>query len=264
MKTIKVILVDDEIDSLITIEEQIKLYCENVEVIGAYDDSEIGLAAIIKNKPDVAFLDIQMPKKNGIQVARELSEYNINIVFITAHQDYAIEAFKLSAMHYILKPIEDGTDLIEVFNRVRPNLTNNLPILEKLLENNYLNSYSQETEFALSDAERIRFFKVKDIIRLQADGNNCWFYFTNNRKMLVTKNMKTYSEVLQKYGLVKVNRSEVINLEHRVGIEKKNGPSVLLSDDSKVDISDMYRKNLPYYNKTPKNSLLSFWKKFTQ
>lgn len=258
METTKVILVDDEIDSLEAIEEQLKLYCDNVEVLGIYNDSELGLEAIIEKKPDVAFLDIQMPKKNGLEIAKEISKYNINVVFITAYEKFAIEAFRLSAVHYILKPLQDGTELKEVFRRIDVNYTKQLPVFETLVENKKSNSYSQETEIALVDAERVRFFKINEIIRLKAEGNNCQFFFTENRKMLVTKNMKTYSDPLEKYGLVRVSRSEVINLEHRVEIIKKGGPYVLLSDGSKVEITDTYRKNLPYYNKKSSFSLFGF------
>lgn len=257
---IKAILVDDEQDSLITISEQFGLYCPEVEIIGSYPDPEVALDRIIELRPDVAFLDIKMPKLNGLELAKRITPLGVKVVFITAYEKYALAAIKLSALDFLLKPLQDPDELRAVIAKLRSinDQRRQLPLFGQLLANEEKESYSQETEIGLADEKGVYFYQIKEIIRLKADKNCCEFYFTGDRKQYVTKNLGSFVEPLKKYNLVQVNRSEVINLTHRKELIKKGGPTLVMSDGSKVIVSNNYKQNLPYYNRPRKRPFLFF------
>jgi len=247
---IQTILVDDEPDSLITIEEQLKIHCKDVNILGTYTDPNEGLANILQKKPDVVFLDINMPKLNGIQLARKVAPEGVKVVFLTAYKEYAFEAIKLSAIDYLLKPLQDFSELTNVINKVKSfnsSPAKQFPVFDQLIKNKQVNQFDPNTEIALADEKSIYFYKVNEIVRLKAERNFCRFFFTENRTMLVSKNLGSFIPALEEYGFVQVNRSELINIAHRKQIIKRGGIHLLMSDGSKIDISKNYKDNLPYY-----------------
>lgn len=260
---INAILVDDEQDSLITIQEQFKMYCPEIRILGCYSDAEQGLEKILQLRPDVAFLDIQMPKLNGLELAKRISTIGVKVVFITAYDKYAIDAIKLSALDFLLKPIQEPEELRGVVEKVMhvQNQQIQLPVFEELLANERTDNYLQDTQIGLADENGVYFFKINEIIRLKAHRNCCEFIFTEGRSMLVTKNLGTFVEALHKYKLVQVNRSEIINLRHRQKLVKKGGPYLVMSDGAKVMVSNNYKENLPYYNRTANSLFTLFFRK---
>lgn len=260
---INAILVDDERDSLIAIQEQFKLYCPEIKILGSYTDAEQGLQKILQLRPDVAFLDIQMPKLNGLELAKRISSIGVKVVFITAYDKYAIDAIKLSALDFLLKPIQEPDELRAVVDKVMQaqHQQTQLPIFEELLANERAENYLQETQIGLADENGVFFFQIREIIRLKAQRNCCEFFFTEGRSMLITKNLGTFVEPLKNYNLVQVNRGEVVNLKHRKKLIKKGGPYLVMSDDTKVMVSHNYKDNLPYYNRTSNPLLTLFFRK---
>lgn len=260
---INAVLVDDEQDSLIAIQEQFKFYCPEVNIMGAFDDPEDALENILDLKPDVAFLDIRMPKLNGLELARRISPIGVKIIFITGYDEYAIDAIKLSALDYLLKPLHDASELQAAITKVI-NLSSQerqLPVFGELLENENQRNFSQETEIALADQKAVSYYKIEEIIRLKADKNYCQFFFTGGRDKVVSKNLGTFIDALKKYNLVQVNRSEVINLKHRKKLVTKDGPYLIMSDGAKVKVTDTFRKNLDYYKDSVGSKFTLFFKK---
>ena len=241
------ILLDDEEDGLITLQEQIKMYCPHVNIIGTYDDALFGLEKILELKPDVAFLDIQMPQMSGLEVARQVIPEGIQVIFVTAHQEYSVDALRLTAHDYLLKPLQESEDLIDAVNRLETRKTSSQlgVIFQRLLENNALENYSQETEIALADDKVIIFPKVKDIIRMEAHGSCCKFILTNNKQFTVTKNLGSFMDSLKKYGVLRANRSEAVNMAHKTQVIR-SGPYLVMSDGAKVSITDTYRSEFPF------------------
>lgn len=249
-KNLNAVIVDDEKDSLDAIYEQIKLYTPGVNVIGCFDDPLEGLQMIQKTNPDVIFLDIQMPKLNGLELARQLRALKTQIIFVTAYSQYAIDAIKLSALDYILKPIDDPEELIDAIKKVRQRLPerfalnqNNLPVLEKLITNEREEHYPQKTKIGLADDEGVLYVKVKNIIRLEAQKNYCEFFFLNDKSKIVSKNMGYYINSLKKYNLVQVHRGHVVNLNHVKKYVRREGPFLRMADGSEIPVSKHYLVN---------------------
>ncbi len=246
-KTLTAIIVDDEEDSIVTLEEQIKLYCPEVTVIGTYDDAILGNQKILELRPDVAFLDIQMPKRSGLEIAREVIPAGVHVVFITAYRQYAIDAIRLSAFDYLLKPLQEYEELVDAVRRVKETVAVEKagPVFERLLENERNEDYSQETEIKLYDDKHIYFHKVKEIIRLKAHGNYCQFFFKNSKTLTIAKNLGTFMKSLKKYGLIRANRSEAVNMSHLQKVIR-SGPYLVMSDGEHVQVTSTYRDDFPF------------------
>ena len=247
---IRAILIDDEQDSLNAIEEQIKLYCPSVEIIGTFDNPFEGLEAIQTQNPDLVFLDIEMPRMNGLELARQIQTEDTHIIFVTAHDRYAINAIKLSALDYILKPM-DAEELQEAVHKLasKQNMTppetdtNRSNVIGKLISNLHNNSFSQDTIIRLPDDKGVSYVKIKDIIRLEAQRNYCLFHFTDGNSMLVSKNIGYYKSELEYYSFIQSHRSHIINSEHIKKFVRIDGPYLVMSDGSNVPVSKQYREN---------------------
>lgn len=245
-KNISAILIDDEQDALSALEEQIKLYCPGVRILGAFDEAKKGLEAVRTFKPDVVFLDIQMPGMTGLELARAISSEQARVIFVTAYSQYAINAIKLSALDYLLKPV-DPDELIAAVKKAeehRPGPepdANTMPVLSHLLLEAQSQSYSQDTTIRLPDDKGINYVRIRDIIRLEAQRNYCLFHFLNGAHLLVSKNLGTFIEPLRPYDLVQVHRGHVVNMKHIKRYVKANGPYLQMCDGSEVPVSKGYK-----------------------
>ena len=249
-KNIRAILIDDEQDSLSALKEQIKLYCPEVYIHGTYDDPRKGLEAIRQSPPHVVFLDIQMPGMTGLELMEALSSEDLNIVLVTAYSQYAIDAIKLSALDYLLKPV-DPDELVAAVEKVKKRVgakqkedIGRIPILGRLLHDAQAQVFSQDTIIGLADDKGIFYVKIKDIVRLEALRNYCYFYFADGTNMLVSKNIGIYIDSLEKYKLVQVHRTHVVNLNHVKRYFKINGHYLKMSDGSEVPVSKSFKDNL--------------------
>ncbi len=250
MKNIRTILIDDELDSLSAIREQIKLYCPEVAIAGAFDDPRKGLEAIRTHQPDVVFLDIQMPGMTGLELAGLINAGETSIVFVTAFDHYAINAIKLSALDYLMKPV-DPDELKLAIGKVKTRVAqkgagdaHRIPVLGKLLQDSQLQSYSQETIIGLPDEKGVSYVKIKDIIRLEASRNYCNFCLLDGTVALVSKNIGVFIEGLQKYDMIQVHRAHVVNRNHIKRYVKLNGPYLKMCDGSEVPVSNSFKDNL--------------------
>ncbi len=248
--SIRAILIDDELDSLNAIEEQIKLYCPTVEIVGKFDNSVLGLEAILAEKPGLVFLDIEMPQMTGLEVASKIQDDGIHIIFVTAHARYAISAIKLSALDYILKPM-DVDELKEAIEKLHQKVDNGTPATEtnrskvigNLVSNLHNNSFSQDTVIRLPDDKGISYVKIKDIVRLEAQRNYCLFCFVDGSTMLVSKNIGYYKDELEYYNFVQSHRSHIVNSVHIKKYIKVDGHQLILTDNSNVPVSKHFKDN---------------------
>ncbi len=231
------IIVEDEKHSRETLVGLLKLYCKNVNVIAEADGMMSGINAIKKHKPDVVFLDIQMPDGSGFRLLESLDEIDFGIIFTTAFDQFAIKAIKFSAIDYLLKPIFPD-DLVAAVKKAeeRQDARNTRKSVEILLEN-MKRPETEPPKIVLSTAERINVVQVQDIIRCESDNYYTLFFFKNGSKLLVSKTLKENEELLKDYNFIRPHKSHLINVMYIKSFNKKEGGYILLTDGSRVPVS---------------------------
>jgi two-component system, LytTR family, response regulator len=237
---IRTIIVEDENKARETLVNMLGMYCPSVDIVDQADCVEKGVKSINYNNPDLVFLDIQMPDGTGFDLLKKLKDQNFKLVFTTAFEEYAIKAFKFSAIDYLLKPI-DPEDLVKTITKIERIIEdeNNQIKLKALLEN--IETISTEVKkIVLKTAESIHIVKVKDIIRCESSSNYTSFFFRDGKKLLVSKTLKEFDEMLSDYGFFRVHQSHLVNTQYITSFEKSDGGFLAMSDDSKIPVS--YRK----------------------
>ncbi|MEO1448734.1 MAG: LytTR family DNA-binding domain-containing protein, partial [Bacteroidota bacterium] len=216
-------------------------YCEGVMVVGMGEDVPTGVAEIIRHRPDVVFLDIELPVQSGFELFNYFPTRNFEVVFTTAYDQYAVRAFRLSAADYLLKPI-DLEELREALRKVRERRTrgeqlSNLEILRKNL------SHEQATHVALPTQEGFEFCLAEDITRCEADGNYTHIYLKEGEHVLVCRTLKEFDELLQGQRFFRAHRSHLINLRFVRKYTRAKAPVITMHDGSQVTLSSGKRES---------------------
>lgn len=237
MTTMRSLIIDDETTSCRILKKLLNAYCPDVEVIGEAYSAETGIAAIKKYRPDILFLDIQMPEGDGFYLLQQLEEINFRIIFITAYDQYAIKAIKFSALDYLLKPLNID-DLVSAVDRYRKsrNLTNEKACVDHL-RSNLLPAKNPLNKIAIPGLNEVHFIEISSITRIEAEGNYTHFYTDKAEHFLVANTLKEYDELLNGHHFFRVHQSHLINLKKVTKYIKGKGGQVMLSDGSIVDVA---------------------------
>jgi len=239
---IKCILVDDESNSLEMMEWLLKTYCPDVKIEAMCNSAEKGLEAIHALKPDVVFLDIEMPHMNGFDMLEQFDRLFFDVVFCTAYDQFAIKAFKYSALNYLLKPV-DPDDLKETIRRIKERRA--IPTREQieLLMNGIKNSQKPTANrIALTANDGLIFVSTHDILYCQAESNYTTVVLTNNRKIMVSKVLKDIDEALSGPDFYRVHNSYLVNLNHIQKFVRGDGGYVVMNDGMSIGISRSRRQ----------------------
>jgi len=236
-RKLKTIIVDDEPDAVNFINSIIGEYCTSLEVVGkAYNVTE-GVQQIKREKPDLVFLDVEMPNGTGFDLLTHFPEKTFDVVFITAFNHYAIKAIKFSAVDYILKPININ-EFIEAVNRVirkrseKPSQSNeNFRILMENLRS------SLPSRLAIPTADGMEYLNPREIIRIEADRSYSWFYISGKRKILVSKHLKEFQDLLGDRHFFRSHNSHLINLKYVRKYIRREGGYIEMMDGSQIPIS---------------------------
>lgn len=241
---IRTILVEDEVKARETLANMLGLYCPSVEIIDQADCVERGVKSIQYNNPDLVILDIQMPDGTGFDLLKKLKTHNFKLVFVTAYEEHAIKAFKFSAIDYLLKPV-DAEDLVETITKIERLIEyeHNQIKLKALLEN-IENISTEVKKIVLKTSESIHIVKVKDIIRCESSSNYTQFFFHDGKKLLVSKTLKEYDELLSDYGFFRVHQSHLVNTQYIKSFEKGEGGFLVMTDESKIPVSFRKKEGL--------------------
>ncbi len=233
---IRALIVDDEEKGRHTLRNLLNEYCTQVEVVALADSPATGFKAIQEYQPELVFLDIRMPASDeGFQLLESIDNIQFAVIFTTSYDEYAIRAIKFSALDYLLKPI-NILELQKSVNRYLKRRGNSDAVAIKNLP-----KYAQEFQkLGLPSIEGLTFINVGEIIRCEADGNCTVFYTTNRKKIMVTKTLKYYDELLSNSNFHRIHGSHLINLKHIVKYKKEGG--VELSDGSEVYVSARKKK----------------------
>lgn len=228
----KAVVVDDVEKFRENLIQDLNEFCPEVHVVGTAD-GVVSAAKIIKSKkPDVVFLDIQINEGTAFDLLEVLGEINFKIIFTTASDEYAIKAFKISAIDYLLKPI-DIDDLKSAVDKFK--LINSDDY--QLLRSNIKEKDKSNKRLALHSHDKIEIIEIGNIIRCESNINYTRFHFVDGSKMLVTKTLKEFDGMLSDYGFYRVHQSHLINIDHLKEYVKIDGGYLKMYDGSSVPIS---------------------------
>ena len=231
---IKTIILDDEKHCLITLEHLLKQF-DDVEILAILQDSREAKAAIETLKPDIVFLDIEMPNLTGFEVLEQFESFDFKFVFTTAYNQYAIKALKMSALDYLLKPIsvEDIQELIERFRQ------DQLFVSKEQLSNVYkFDKDKIQDRIALSVQEGLLFVMIEDIMYVEASGSYCNIVMKDQTKHLISKGISMFEEVLgDQPNFFRAHKSYIINLKFVKQYIRGDGGEIVMKDGKFVNIS---------------------------
>lgn len=233
---IKTILIDDEAAALNVLSKKIEVYCEGIKVVAQCQSSKDGLLAIQAYKPDLVFLDIEMPWMNGFEMLECLGDQiDFNIVFVTAYDQYAIQAFKVKALDYLLKPVEKD-DLISCINRVKSHIEKfDSKSLEELMQE--INKNEGAKRMTVNSTEGMEILNLNDIIYCQAASNYTYIYTSNDRKIVVSKTLSEIEKSLNPNFFMRIHKSYNVNMNYVMRYSNIEGSELVLRNESKLPIS---------------------------
>jgi two-component system LytT family response regulator len=241
---IRAIIIDDEVHCINRLAELLKEYCEeNICVVGCFQTVEEGITGILKLQPDLVFLDVQINDKTGFDILKELHEINFEIIFTTAYEKYAVQAFKFSAIDYLLKPV-DPDDLVPAVNKVNKKISGS-EISQKIdtLFHNLKNSQASQ-KISIPTLDGLIFLDINDIIRCQSQINYSIIFLKDKQKITVAKTLKEFEELLSNFNFYRVHNSHLINLAYIKKYNKGKGGTISMSDHSEVEVSFRRKEGL--------------------
>ncbi len=232
----KAIIIDDEYHCIESINLLIKKYHPQVEVIAEITNPSQAIKTIHSKKPDLVFLDIKMPEMTGFELISKFDEIDFNIIFTTAYDEFAIKAFRVGALDYLLKPI-DPNELNQAIKKVEKKKLQGLSSLQiKGLLNQVNHLLNAREKLSLPTNNGVSFIKIDDIIRCEADSNYtrviCF-----NKEHLVCKTLKELEELLKYADFQRIHHSHLINLKHIEKYHRGQGGFVLMTNGDHVDVS---------------------------
>jgi two-component system LytT family response regulator len=245
---ITALLIDDDKHLRKGMKSLLERHAPEMLIVGEAESVKTGIEAIEKYNPQVVFLDIHLTDGTGFdileQVAKTNGKLNSHIIFITAHEQYALKAFKFSALDFLLKPV-DPEDLKKSIVKIKEVLEKNTSFehIDLLLEN-IRKKVDNFKRIALSTAEGIHLFEISDIIRCESQDNYTQFFIKNHKPLLISKTLKEYEELLSEHGFERIHQSHLININYLKSYIKNDGGYVIMGDNAKLPIAQRKKERL--------------------
>ena len=229
-------MIDDELTSLENLKQKLEEFCSQVKVVGA-TQNPIEAISLIKNlKPDILFLDIEMPRMSGFRMLEELGEYDAEIIFTTAYNHYAIDALRISAFDYLVKPIAIE-ELERAVNRLAERKTTHVQERLHVFKESMNSNKSQNNKIAVPISDGFEFVVIKNILRIEASLSYSRIFLADGSSILVSKLLKDFEDILTPYNFFRVHNSHLINLKYIKKYIRGVGGQVLMDNGDLIDVS---------------------------
>ena len=239
----KAIIIDDEPKGRLALKQKLADYCPDVNVIAEADNGPEGIFLIEFHKPAIIFLDIEMPRMNGFEMLSEIEEKNFHIIFTTAYDQYAIKAIRFAAFDYLLKPV-DIEELQAAVKKVKTvgslaekATASNTARQVELLKQNMEQPKRQLHKLAVPALDGLFFYDINEIVQLEANSNYTNIYFKNKSKIIASKTLKEFEEILPEDIFFRAHHSHIINLHFIKRYIKGDGGQIEMQNGNYVDVS---------------------------
>jgi two-component system, LytTR family, response regulator len=245
---ITAVLIDDDKHLREGLKALLQRYTNEINIIGEAENVKSGVETLERLQPQVLFLDIHLSDGTGFdileQLAKNKGKTSTHIVFITAHEQYALKAFKFSALDFILKPV-DPEELQNTIAKIKEAVgkSTSFEHIDLLLEN-IRKKVDNFKRIALSTSDGIHLFEVSDIIRCEAKGNYTEFFIKNHKPLLISRTLKEFEEMLTEHGFERIHQSHLINLSYLKSYIKSDGGYVIMADNSNIPLAQSKREKL--------------------
>ena len=236
MQVLKALLVDDELNSLQNLQFKIQEFCPEVKVVAQTQNPEDAIGLIQQHKPDVVFLDIEMPRMSGFKMLEQIPEIDFEIIFITAYNHYAINAIRISAFDYLVKPVAIK-DLQQTIERLGNFAVKKSRERADVLKRNLANPKSQEDHIAIPTNDGLEFIQIKQIMRIESSSNYSKLILLDGHQLLVTRQLKDFEELLGDYRFYRIHHSHLINLNYIIKYVRGDGGQVTMRNGDMIDVS---------------------------
>jgi two-component system, LytTR family, response regulator len=233
----RTIIVDDEPKNVRILNKLLTDYCKDVKIIGSAGDATEALQIITELKPDLVFLDIEMPNGNAFDLLDKIIPITFEIIFITAFESYSLKAFKYSALDYLLKPvsIEDLETAVQKAKKQSNNRNINLQV-KSLLQNINVAAGSLQ-KIAIHTLDGLEFLKIEDIVRLEAKGIYTEFYLKDKTMLIGSKIIKDYEDILSEEIFIRIHNSHMVNINYIKKYHKGRGGYIVLEDGKNIEVA---------------------------
>lgn len=243
------ILLDDEYTSSEVLEYELKKLDIDIKILGIYEDSIEGVKAIRKENPDLVFLDIEMPNLNGFEVLDLLGEdHNVKVIFVTAYNNYAVDAFQYYAVDYLVKPVSFDRLSIAVSKAISNSAKippADIEDLSKIIEN----EVTETTKIVVPISSGFQMIKINNIVKCVSDNNYTNIHLENNSDILVSKSLIHFEKILSRVNFLRVHQSHLVNMKYVNQYIKSDGGYLVLHDNSQVPISRNQKSKVTEYFK---------------
>ncbi|HXB33130.1 MAG TPA: LytTR family DNA-binding domain-containing protein [Puia sp.] len=239
---IRTVLIDDETDSIRVLQKLLETYCPQIEVVGTAEGVETGLEVIQATRPDLLLLDIEMTQGNAFDLLNQLRPLTFQVIFVTAFDNYAIRAFKYSAVDYLLKPV-DIDELVSAVRKVteRSQQRNIIDQMQVFLDNMGTYGLAQQ-KMAVPTVDGLIFINLREVVRFEAKSSYTQINLENGEVVMATRTIKDYEDILPETLFCRIHNSHIINLQKIEKYHKGRGGYVILEDGSEIEVASRRRQ----------------------
>lgn len=231
---LKAIIVDDELSGIEVLEYALKKHCPEIDVVHSFSSSPEALDSIPAIMPDVLFVDVEMPQLNGFELVEKLASLNIQVIFTTAYNEFALKAFRVSALDYLLKPV-DVDELKAAVAKLKSISKPDNQAMDALLD--YIKGQKQINKISVSTDKGIHFIETSDVLYCLSTGPYTVFYLTAGQEVVCSKSIGEYEKILSDKGFYRIHNSSLINVNHLKRFVRSDGGYVEMSDGKTLTVS---------------------------